>query len=94
MAVAKGWTSVSDFIAVLECGLRRKLNVKKGSYIDNTTVVYGVYINELIINIEIYSEFKGHAFNVQLDWVKTQQLVSKLNKILYIADKFVEAKVV
>ena len=83
MTVARNWMEVTDFVAILECALRNKLGTKK-KYESSGVVVYGEIDEEFHVCIQ-YQGFDRKIF--RFDIVETQQIVSKLNKLLHMANK-------
>jgi len=84
--LAQNWMDVTDFVALLESAARNKLGTA------NCYQMYGTKIQGMIIEGEykvvVSSEFsKTVEFNV----VQAQQISSKLNKMLHMADKLTEA---
>ena len=81
--ILKGWMEIIDFIAVLESALRNRLGTQTSYKIGKNISISGVYEKKFLINIDINFLEKSIVY----DLVETQQLVSKLNKLLHSADK-------
>jgi|GEM_PF-6798358 len=81
--VAINWMEVTDFVAILECALKNKLGTKK-KYEIGGIVVFGEIEREFFVCIEL-DNFQNKV--IKFDIVQTQQIVSKLNKLLHMANK-------
>lgn len=86
--IAKDWMEIVDFIAILESGLRGKLGTKHEYRIGSEMVVYGIYTNEFLVTIKLH--FLDELLTYDL--VQTQQLTSKLNKLVHTANKLYQGK--
>lgn len=81
--IAFNWMEVTDFVAILECALKNKLGTKKKHEIGGV-IVFGEIDEEFFVCIE----FQGFEKEIiRFDIVQTQQIVSKLNKLLHMANK-------
>ncbi len=81
--IAFNWMGVTDFVAILECALRNKLGTKKKHELGGV-IVFG----EIDEEFEVCIDFIAPDINtVRFDIVQTQQIVSKLNKLLHMANK-------
>ena len=85
--IARGWMEITDFVATLESGIRGKLGTKKRYKIGENTTVYGIFEKEFLVNIVLTQ------IHLQYDLVETQQLVSKVNKLLHLANKLYQSKI-
>lgn len=84
--MAKGWMEIVDFVAILESAQRNKLGTSKKYKIGDSTTIFGEYKKEFLVHININSEV------LKFDLVEIQQLVSKLNKLLHVANKLCSAR--
>ena len=75
--IAEDWMEVTDFVAVLESGIRNKLGIKKKYQLKNNLLIYGTINNEDGFKVNL--KFNDNLI-IDFDIVETQQLVSKLNK--------------
>ena len=83
LLIAGNWMEMTDFIAILECALKNKLGTKN-KYKINDISVFGEMLNSeffVCIDSNLYEDM------VKFNIVETQQIVSKLNKLLHMANK-------
>ena len=80
--IATGFYEVVDFLAVLELSLKNKFGIQK-SVKFNTSFLEGVMIEREYF-VEVTDK---HGTQEHLDVIAVQQIVSKLNKLLQLADK-------
>ncbi len=83
MIIAFNWMEVTDFVAILECALRNKLGTKK-KHVIGGVIVYGEIDKEYFTCIEL-DNYQNKI--IKFDIVQVQQIVSKLNKLLHMANK-------
>ena len=81
--IAFNWMEVTDFVAILECALKNKLGTKKKHEIGGV-ILFGEIDEEFLVCIE-FKDSENRT--VRFDIVQTQQIVSKLNKLLHMANK-------
>lgn len=83
LLIAGNWMEMTDFIAIFECALKNKLGTKN-KYKINDISVFGEMLNgEFLVCID----FNLYEDIVKFNIVETQQIVSKLNKLLHLANK-------
>ena len=81
--IAFNWMEVTDFVAILECALKNKLGTKKKHEVGGV-IVFGELDEEFLVCIDSQN-FERET--IKFDIVQTQQIVSKLNKLLHMANK-------
>lgn len=81
-SISRNWMGVTDFVAILESSTRNKLGTKNKYHMGEFDI-YGVMEEnyKLVIDAGIYHV--PHKFDI----VQVMQIVSKLNKLLHMADK-------
>lgn len=82
LIIATNWMEVTDFVAILEAATRNKLGTKK-RYQAHEATVYGIMGEDYNVCID----FIGYELIYKFDIVEVMQIISKLNKLLHMADK-------
>lgn len=87
--IADDWMEVADFVAILEAATRNKLGTKKKYYMSPSVSIYGkMYDNDYHVCIDIKDDYI-----YKFDIVQVIQLVSKLNKLLHMANKLLNVSI-
>ena len=79
--IANNWMETTDFVAILESALKNRLGTVNQYKVGQVTI-FGTYSKNYIIHLIALD-----STIATFDLIQTQQIVSKLNKLLHMVNK-------